>query len=158
MANMTYTEAGYQHSSQLNLVARVKMSVLSWLERSRRRRRKRRGEGQEAGQSELSFDATATGQSAPTEGRRSDADDDTANENEAKPYVSLGKRDDVSAGELNRLFIDVGGVPADQVGRIRVRDRHSFVFLPREVADAAVAKLNGSTQRDRELVVEFARK
>jgi ATP-dependent RNA helicase DeaD len=132
-------------------------------ERSRRRRRKRRGEGQEAGQngagqSELSFDATATGQSAPTEGRRSDADDDTANENEAKLYVSLGKRDDVSAGELNRLFIDVGGVPADQVGRIRVRDRHSFVFLPREVADAAVAALNGTTQRDRELIVEFARK
>jgi ATP-dependent RNA helicase DeaD len=72
--------------------------------------------------------------------------------------VSLGKRDDVSAGELNRLFIDVGGVPADQVGRIRVRDRHSFVFLPREVADAAVAALNGTTQRDRELIVEFARK
>jgi ATP-dependent RNA helicase DeaD len=136
-------------------------------ERSRRRRRKRRGEGQDgtpsassngAGQSELSFDATATGQSAPADLRRRDADDDTTNENEVKVYVSLGKRDDVSADELNRLFIDVGGVPADQVGRIRLRDRHSFVFLPREVAEAAVAKLHGTTQRDRELVVEFARK
>ena len=39
MANMTYTEAGYQHSSQLNLAARVKMTVLTWLERSRSRRR-----------------------------------------------------------------------------------------------------------------------
>ena len=29
MANMTYTETGYQHSSQLNLVARVKMTVLT---------------------------------------------------------------------------------------------------------------------------------
>ena len=38
MANMTYTETGYQHSSQLNLVARVKMTVLTWLERSRSRR------------------------------------------------------------------------------------------------------------------------
>ena len=38
MANMTYTEAGYQHSSQLNLAARVKMTVLTWLERSRSRR------------------------------------------------------------------------------------------------------------------------
>ena len=31
-------EAGYQHSSQLNLAARVKMTVLTWLERSRSRR------------------------------------------------------------------------------------------------------------------------
>ena len=38
MANMTYTEAGYQHSSESNLVARVKMTVLTWLERSRSRR------------------------------------------------------------------------------------------------------------------------
>ena len=38
MANMTYTEAGYQHSSESNLVARVKMTVLIWLERSRSRR------------------------------------------------------------------------------------------------------------------------
>ena len=56
------------------------------------------------------------------------------------------------------LFIEVGGVPADQVGRIRVRDRHSFVFLPVELADAAIAKLNGTTQGERELTVEFARK
>ena len=34
MANMTYTEAGYQHSSESNLVARAKMTVLTWLERS----------------------------------------------------------------------------------------------------------------------------
>ncbi|MGL5812489.1 MAG: DUF1127 domain-containing protein [Aeromonas sp.] len=38
MANMTYTEAGYQHSSQTNLMARVKTTVLTWLERSRSRR------------------------------------------------------------------------------------------------------------------------
>ena len=38
MANMTYTEAGYQDSSESNLVARVKMTVLTWLERSRSRR------------------------------------------------------------------------------------------------------------------------
>ena len=38
MANMTYTEAGYQHSSESNLVARVKMTVLTGLERSRSRR------------------------------------------------------------------------------------------------------------------------
>ena len=40
MANMTYTEAGYQHSSESNLVARVKMTVLTWLEcwRSEERR------------------------------------------------------------------------------------------------------------------------
>ena len=38
MANMAYTEVGYQHSSQSNLVTRVKMTVLTWLERSRSRR------------------------------------------------------------------------------------------------------------------------
>lgn len=38
MANMTYADTGYQHSSQLNLVARVQMTVLIWLDRSRSRR------------------------------------------------------------------------------------------------------------------------
>ncbi|MEZ4329299.1 MAG: DEAD/DEAH box helicase [Polyangiales bacterium] len=129
---------------------------------SRRRRRRRRGESgaAEGEQGELTFDATATGAAAPesSEAPRRDDADDAAAEDEAKLYVSLGRRDDVSAGELNRLFIEVGGVPADQVGRIRVRDRHSFVFLPVELADAAIAKLNGTTQGERELTVEFARK
>ncbi|MCB9626213.1 MAG: DEAD/DEAH box helicase [Sandaracinaceae bacterium] len=130
-------------------------------ERRPRRRRKRRGESQgtEGEQAELTFDATATGAEAPsTESRRTDDSDDTADEDEAKLYVSLGRRDEIGASELNRLFVDVGGVPADQLGRIRVRDRHSFVFLPTELADDAIAKLNGTTQGDRELVVEFARK
>ncbi|MGK4475923.1 DUF1127 domain-containing protein [Aeromonas molluscorum] len=38
MANMTYTQAGYQQSSELNLVARAKQIFLTWLERSRSRR------------------------------------------------------------------------------------------------------------------------
>ncbi|EOD54477.1 DUF1127 domain-containing protein [Aeromonas molluscorum] len=38
MANMTYTQAGYQQSSELNLVARAKQTFLTWLERSRSRR------------------------------------------------------------------------------------------------------------------------
>ncbi len=38
MANMTYTDAGYQHASDTNLVARIKTTVLTWMERSRSRR------------------------------------------------------------------------------------------------------------------------
>ncbi|MGL4715059.1 MAG: DUF1127 domain-containing protein [Aeromonas sp.] len=38
MANMTYTDTSYSHSSPLNLVARVKITVLTWLARSRSRR------------------------------------------------------------------------------------------------------------------------
>ncbi|WP_421201342.1 DUF1127 domain-containing protein [Aeromonas enteropelogenes] len=38
MANMTYTQAGYHHDCELNLIARAKMTVLTWLERSRSRR------------------------------------------------------------------------------------------------------------------------
>ncbi|MCS3455425.1 DUF1127 domain-containing protein [Aeromonas rivuli] len=38
MANMTYTQAGYQQSSELNLMVRAKQTFLTWLERSRSRR------------------------------------------------------------------------------------------------------------------------
>ena len=38
MANMTYTQAGYQQSSELNLMVRAKPTFLTWLERSRSRR------------------------------------------------------------------------------------------------------------------------
>ncbi|MGY3870030.1 DUF1127 domain-containing protein [Aeromonas crassostreae] len=38
MANMIYTQAGYQQSSELNLATRAKQTFLTWLERSRSRR------------------------------------------------------------------------------------------------------------------------
>ncbi len=72
-------------------------------------------------------------------------------------YVSLGRKDGARAGTINRLFQDDGGLERDEIGRIRIRDKHSFVQVPRVKADALVEKLNGQTHLEKELVVEPAR-
>ncbi|ENY71924.1 DUF1127 domain-containing protein [Aeromonas diversa] len=38
MADITYIEAGYEHKGEQSVVARIKHTLLTWLERSRSRR------------------------------------------------------------------------------------------------------------------------
>ncbi|MBO6937935.1 MAG: DEAD/DEAH box helicase [Deltaproteobacteria bacterium] len=76
---------------------------------------------------------------------------------EAKLYVSVGRKDGVRVGDLNRLFQDTGGLSRDEVGRIRLRDKHSFVSIPATKVEAVVEALQGIDFHDRELKVEPAR-
>ena len=86
--------------------------------------------------------------------RDDDEDDDEA---EKRLFVNVGRKDDVRVGDLNDLFQDEGGLDRDEVGRIRVRDKHSFVSVPAEKADELCEKLSGLEFHDRELRVEIAR-
>src|SRR5690606_7125302 len=72
-------------------------------------------------------------------------------------FVNLGRRDGVRVGEIIRLFETHAGMTKDDLGRIRIRDRHTFVGVPRERVDAIVGSLNGQSSHDKELVVEVAR-
>ena len=68
------------------------------------------------------------------------------------------RRDGVRVGDLNRLFQDEGGLDRESVGRIRLRDKHSFVSVPEEKADAVVETLSGKSFAERELKVERAKR
>ncbi|MEM9074250.1 MAG: DEAD/DEAH box helicase [Myxococcota bacterium] len=88
--------------------------------------------------------------------RRSEPRDE-ASSDEVKLYVSIGKKDGVRVGELNRFFQEEGGLERDEVGRIRIRDKHSFVFVPAGKSDDVIAATSGKVLGERELKVERAK-
>jgi len=71
--------------------------------------------------------------------------------------VSVGRKDGVRVGDLNRLFQDSGGLDKGEVGRIRLRDKHSFVSIPATKVEEVIDALHGLDFHDRELKVEPAR-
>jgi len=73
-------------------------------------------------------------------------------------FLDLGRRDGVRIGELARLVREVGELERDQVGRIRVRDRHTFVEVPIDKLDHVVERLNGHVFRDKPLAAERAKR
>ena len=52
---------------------------------------------------------------------------------------------------------EIGGLERNEVGRIRVRDKYTFVGVPEEKLDEIVAKLAGCAINDRPLDAERAR-
>jgi ATP-dependent RNA helicase DeaD len=72
-------------------------------------------------------------------------------------YLDVGRRDGVRTGEIARLMRDIGALQRSEVGRIRVRDRHTFVEVPDEKVDALLEKLRGHALRDKALSPERAK-
>ena len=72
-------------------------------------------------------------------------------------YVNVGRRDDLKASELGRLLRDRTGLKRKEIGRIRVRDKHSLVDVPEERAQEVIESMAGATLRDRELELELAK-
>jgi ATP-dependent RNA helicase DeaD len=71
-------------------------------------------------------------------------------------FVNVGKRDGVRASDLQKLLSD-RGVAVDPAASIRLRDRMSFVRVPKELFDDAVAALSGQVLGGRTVVAELAR-
>ena len=63
----------------------------------------------------------------------------------AEIFVNIGRRDGVSASDFQRVLTDVAEISRAETGKIRVRDRSSFVSVKRELLEKAVAALNGAT-------------
>ncbi len=86
-----------------------------------------------------------------------DRDDDEDDDGDVYLYVNLGRRDGIKPGQIVRLFTSEADVDREDVGRIRIRDRHCFVGVPPELADEIIDALAGKESHDKELVVERAR-
>ena len=63
----------------------------------------------------------------------------------AEIFINLGHRDGVGASDFQRVLTELAGISRAETGRIRVRDRSSFVSVKREAVDKAVGALNGAT-------------
>jgi ATP-dependent RNA helicase DeaD len=72
-------------------------------------------------------------------------------------YLNLGKRDGVRVGEVARLLRDNCELGRGEIGRIRVRDRYTFVDVPEERLDTIIAALNGQVVHDKALAPERAK-
>ena len=71
-------------------------------------------------------------------------------------YVNVGRRDELKASELGRLLRDRTGLKRKEIGRIRVRDKHSLVDVPEDRAQDVIESMAGATLKDRELELEIA--
>jgi ATP-dependent RNA helicase DeaD len=72
-------------------------------------------------------------------------------------FVNVGRRDGASAGELQRILTERAGIERKDTGRIRVRDRNSFVSVKTDDLDRAVAAFVGQVLGGREVIAERAR-
>jgi ATP-dependent RNA helicase DeaD len=73
-------------------------------------------------------------------------------------FVSAGSRDGLGPGDLVGAITGEAGLPGDQVGKIEVRESHSTVEVPGELAAAVIQALNGRSLRGRSLRVDYDRK
>ena len=71
-------------------------------------------------------------------------------------FVNVGKREGVHPSDLQKLLSD-SGIATQDAGRIRVRDRMTFMTVRKEMFDQAVAALTGHVFGGRTVVAERAR-
>jgi len=72
-------------------------------------------------------------------------------------YLNLGKRDGIRIGEVARLLRESCELSRSEIGRIRVRDRYTFVDVPEERLDAIISTLSGQVVHDKPLAPERAK-
>jgi len=78
-------------------------------------------------------------------------------ENMTTLYLNVGRRDGLEPTDVSTLLNASCGLGTDDIGRVRVRERHTFVGVPTERVDGVIAALAGQNLRNRALQVERAR-
>jgi len=63
----------------------------------------------------------------------------------AEIFVNIGRQDGVTASDLQRVLTETAEISRADTGRIRVRDRSSFVSVKRDYLTKALAALNGAS-------------
>ncbi|HEU4535885.1 MAG TPA: DbpA RNA binding domain-containing protein, partial [Polyangiaceae bacterium] len=98
------------------------------------------------------------GMSAADEGSE-DEGEPTAEErlDYAEVFVDVGRRDGARPSDIQKVLRDRGGISRRETGHIRVRDKHAFVLVRRELLDRALEALQGSIIAGRTVKAEPAR-
>lgn len=72
-------------------------------------------------------------------------------------FMTVGTRDGVKTGDLMGMIAGEGGIPADHVGKIDVRESHALVEVAEGDAASVIARVNGTMVRGRRVVVRGER-
>jgi ATP-dependent RNA helicase DeaD len=127
----------------------------------RRRKRRRRGRGEGTSQAPAAEELEQVQELAP----ELEPEPEPALPEEPSPelenmvtlYFNVGKRDGLEAKDLAQLLTTNSDLGNDDIGRVRVKERHTFVGVPTERADSIISALEGQLVRNRALHVERAR-
>jgi ATP-dependent RNA helicase DeaD len=83
------------------------------------------------------------------------AEDDE--EEELELFVNVGRKDGVRPGDFVAVLAEAPGVKRDDIGRIRIRDKHTFIAVRAEVIDDAIQAIQGHAFGDRVATAARAR-
>jgi ATP-dependent RNA helicase DeaD len=72
-------------------------------------------------------------------------------------FLDVGRRDGARVSEIARIVREVGELRRAEVGRIRMRDRHTFVEIPDDKLEHVVERLRGHAFGDKTLSPERAK-
>jgi superfamily II DNA/RNA helicase len=68
-------------------------------------------------------------------------------------FISGGRKDKISKGDIAGLFFKQGGISKDQLGAIELKPDCAFVAIPLELADDLVEKLNNTRLKKKKVRV-----
>ena len=66
-------------------------------------------------------------------------------------FISGGRKDKISKGDIAGLFFKQGGISKDQLGTIELKQDCAFVAIPLSIADELVGKLNKSRLKKKKI-------
>ena len=68
-------------------------------------------------------------------------------------FISGGRKDKISKGDIAGLFFKQGGISKDQLGAIELKPDCAFVAIPLALADDLVEKLNNTRLKKKKVRV-----
>jgi ATP-dependent RNA helicase DeaD len=80
-----------------------------------------------------------------------------ADGNQARLFISLGKKHGVSADDLRTLLAGPIGGDTSRIGSVSLRDSHAHVRVPEELVEAIISGVHGTTHNEHSVTVERSR-
>ncbi|AQG80101.1 DEAD/DEAH box helicase [Spirosoma montaniterrae] len=77
--------------------------------------------------------------------------------NMTRLMVSIGRRDFVRPGDIVGAIAGEANIPGNTIGSIDIFDKHTYVDVPKDVANRVVDAMEGNTIKGRRVNVEIAR-
>ena len=72
-------------------------------------------------------------------------------------YIGKGKKDKISKGDIVGFLCKNGGLKADEIGRIDVKDRYAYVAIKREKLKQVLRQTQGEKIKGIKTVIEPVR-
>lgn len=127
--------------------AEVAAAALYLLERERAQRR----------MADAASASTPRAAARAPEGDRTSSASSASSGGMTRVFMTIGTRDGIKSGDLIAAISGDGGIAADKIGKIDMRESHSLVEIASGDAEAAIARVNGTLIKGRRVVARGER-